>query len=60
MYHSAGGVREGGMRPNPVEGSVCRMWGGWSERLELGRTDVEALTDVSATDAGFAQACAAV
>lgn len=34
--------------------------GGWSKRLELEHTDVEALTDVSGTDASFAQACAAV
>lgn len=34
--------------------------GGRSKRLELERTDVEALTDVSGTDASFAQACAAV
>lgn len=62
MHHSAGGIREGGTRPSPVEGSVCGMWGGggWSKRLELEHTDVEALTDVSGTDASFAQACAAV
>lgn len=34
------------------------MWGG--KRLELEHTDVEALMDVSGTDASFAQACAAV
>lgn len=34
--------------------------GGRSKRLELERTDVEALTDVPGTDASFAQACAAV
>lgn len=28
--------------------------GGWSQRFELEHTDVKALTDVSATDAGFA------
>lgn len=34
--------------------------GGRSKRPELEHTDVEALTDVSGTDASFAQACAAV
>lgn len=27
MYHSAGEIREGGSRPNPVEGNVCGVWG---------------------------------
>lgn len=36
MYHSAGGVREGGMRPNPVEESVCRMWGAEAKGLSWG------------------------
>lgn len=39
---------------------TCAGCGGQRERLELERTDVEALTDVSGTDARFAQACAAV
>lgn len=34
--------------------------GAGGEKLELELTDVEALTDVSGTDARFAQACAAV
>jgi len=38
---------------------VCGC-GAWSQRLELEHTDVKALTDVSATDASFAQVCAAV
>lgn len=59
MHHSAGARRQSGLRPNPVEGNV-RGCGGWSPRLELQRTDVEALTDVSATDASFFHACAAV
>ncbi len=37
---------------------ACAGCGG--ERLELEHTDVKALTDVSGTDASFAQACAAV
>lgn len=59
MDHSAGERRQSGSRPNPVEGNVCGC-GGWSPRLELEHTDVKALTDVSATDASFSQACAAV
>lgn len=39
---------------------ACAGCGGRSERLELEHTDVKALTDVSGTDASFAQACAAV
>lgn len=59
MYHSAGQRRQSGLRPNPVEGNVHGC-GGWNPTLELQQTDVEALTDVSATDASFFQACAAV
>ena len=36
-----------------------RGMGAQSKRIELKHTDVEALTDVSGTDARFAQACAA-
>lgn len=39
---------------------TCAGCGGRSKRLELDHTDVESLTDVSGTDASFAQACAAV
>lgn len=60
MYHSAGGLGEGGTGPSQVKGNVLGLWGGRSKRLELEHTDVEALTDVSGTDASFAQACAAV
>jgi len=58
MYHSAGGLREGGTRPSPVEGNVCGVWGP-EQKAELEHTDVESLTDVSGTDASFAQQCAA-
>lgn len=39
---------------------ACAGCGGCRARLEPERTDVEALTDVSGTDAGFAKACTAV
>lgn len=39
---------------------TCAGCGGRSKRLELEHTDVQALTDVSGTDARAAQACAAV
>lgn len=39
---------------------TCAGCGGRSERPEPELTDVELLTDVSGTDAGSAQACAAV
>lgn len=39
MHHSAGGIREGGTRPSPVEGSVCGMWGGGAGAHRCGGTD---------------------
>lgn len=38
---------------------TCAGCGGWSKSFELAHTDVEALMDVSVTDASSAQACAA-
>ncbi|CAB1417182.1 unnamed protein product [Pleuronectes platessa] len=43
----------------PMLRGTCAGCGGRSEKLELELTDVEALTDVSGTDAASAQACAA-
>lgn len=45
--------REGGTRASLAKGNVCGVWG-------LAHTDVEALMDVSGTDAHFEQICAAV